>query len=99
MYRLRDFTPRGFYARSILIVLVPLILLLSMITWFFFNTHIAEVSRKLSQTIAGDTALIEAIMTSHDDTRTLQKRAEDIEETLRMQVTRLPGAKLPAPVA
>ena len=97
MYRLRDFTPRGFYARSILIVLVPLILLLSMITWFFFNTHIAEVSRKLSQTIAGDTALIEAIMTSHDDTRTLQKRAEDIEETLRMQVTRLPGAKLPAP--
>ena len=97
MFRLRDFTPRGFYARSILIVLVPLVLLLIMMTWFFFNTHIAEVSRKLSQTIAGDVALIETTMTSSTDTRSLDERAQDIADTLRMTVTRLPGASLPPP--
>ncbi len=97
MFRLRDFTPRGFYARSILIVLVPLVLLLIMMTWFFFNTHIAEVSRKLSQTIAGDVALIETTMTSPTDTRSLDERAQDIADTLRMTVTRLPGASLPPP--
>ncbi len=97
MFRLRDFTPRGFYARSILIVLVPLVLLLIMMTWFFFNTHIAEVSRKLSQTIAGDVALIETTMTSPTDTRSLDERTQDIADTLRMTVTRLPGASLPPP--
>lgn len=95
MLRLRDVTPRGFYARSILIVMVPLVLLLTMMTWFFFDTHIAEVSRKLSQTIAGDVAMIEAVMTSHSDSRTLDQRADDIAETLRMTVTRHPGETLP----
>ena len=95
MFRFRDVTPRGFYARSLLIVLLPLIILLTGMTFFFFNSHIAEVSRKLSQTIAGDIAQVSAVMTSETESRTHAERAAEIERTLRMEVSFLDEPTLP----
>ncbi len=57
-FRFRDYTPRGFYARSLLIVILPLVLLLLVMSIVFFESHIRQVSRKLSQTMAGDAATI-----------------------------------------
>ena len=95
MFRFRDVTPRGFYARSLLIVLLPLVILLIGMTFFFFNSHIAEVSRKLSQTIAGDVAQVSALMTSQTDQRTENERAAEIARTLRMDVRYLNKDTLP----
>lgn len=97
MFRFRDITPKGFYARSLLIVLLPLVSLLIGMTWFFFDSHIAEVSRKLSQTIAGDVAQAGEIMLSEQDHRPVDVRTTQIARTLRMEVTLLPGAELPLP--
>jgi len=58
MLRLRDITPRGLYARSLLLILAPVLLILSLMTWYYYSSHIAEVNRKLGQGIARDAALI-----------------------------------------
>ncbi|MFN4184182.1 MAG: ATP-binding protein [Hyphomonas sp.] len=58
MPRLRDVTPRGLYARSLLLILAPVLLILSLMTWYYYSSHIAEMNRKLGQGIARDAALI-----------------------------------------
>lgn len=68
MPRLRDFTPRGLYARSLLIILVPVLLILSLMTWYYYSSHVAEVNRKLAQAIARDASLIRAACLNPDYT-------------------------------
>ncbi|ABI76646.1 sensor histidine kinase [Hyphomonas neptunium ATCC 15444] len=58
MLRLRDITPRGLYARSLLLILAPVLLILGLMTWYYYSSHIAEMNRKLGQGIARDAALI-----------------------------------------
>lgn len=58
--RLRDITPRGLYARSLLIILVPVLLILGLMTWYYYSSHVAEVNRKLAQAISRDASLIRA---------------------------------------
>lgn len=58
MTRLRDITPRGLYARSLALILVPVLLILGLMTWYYYSSHIAEINRKLGQGLARDAALI-----------------------------------------
>lgn len=68
LFRLRDITPKGLYARSLAMLLVPLVVILSLMTWFYYDTHIAEVNRKLAQAVARDASLVEAhCLTQADD--------------------------------
>lgn len=59
MFRLRDITPRGLYARSLLMVVLPIVLILMLTTWYYYSSHIAEVNRKLGQSIARDVSLVQ----------------------------------------
>lgn len=58
MFRLRDITPRGLYARSLLLILAPVLLILSLMTWYYYSSHIAEMNRKLGQGMGREAALI-----------------------------------------
>ncbi|MFN4023362.1 MAG: ATP-binding protein [Hyphomonas sp.] len=58
MFRLRDITPRGLYARSLLLILAPVLVILGLMTWYYYSSHIAEMNRKLGQSIAREAALI-----------------------------------------
>lgn len=66
MPRLRDFTPRGLYARTLLLLLVPVLLILSLMTWYYYSNQVAEVNRKLGQAIARDASLIRAACQNTD---------------------------------
>lgn len=68
MPRLRDFTPRGLYARTLLLLLVPVLLILSLMTWYYYSSQVAEVNRKLGQAIARDASLIRAACQNPDYT-------------------------------
>ncbi|MCB9963006.1 MAG: two-component sensor histidine kinase [Hyphomonas sp.] len=59
MLRLRDITPRGLYARSLLMVVLPVVLILMLMTWYYYDSHISEVNRKLGQAIARDVSLVQ----------------------------------------
>lgn len=49
MVRLRDYTPRGYNARHILILIVPMMVFVIAMTLFFFNTHVQQVNTRLSR--------------------------------------------------
>src|SRR5262245_30377277 len=55
--RLRDYTPRGYNARHILILIVPMMIFVTAMTWFFFNTHVQQVNAKLSRSFAQELVL------------------------------------------
>jgi two-component system osmolarity sensor histidine kinase EnvZ len=57
MFRLRDYTPRGYNARHILILIVPMIIFVIAMTLFFFNTHVQQVNTRLSRSFAQEFAL------------------------------------------
>src|ERR1700741_2991320 len=50
--RIRDYTPRGYHARHILILIVPMMIFVIAMTLFFFNTHVQQVNAKLSRSFA-----------------------------------------------
>lgn len=80
MLRLRDITPRGLYARSVLIILVPVLLILGLMTWYYYASHMAEMNRKLGQGIARNAALIRDACLNpdygEDDYRRISKQLE-----------------------
>lgn len=59
MFRLRDITPHGLYARSVLMLVAPIVLILMMITWYYYDSHISEVNRKLAQSLSRDAKLVQ----------------------------------------
>ncbi|MEZ6030259.1 MAG: ATP-binding protein [Hyphomonadaceae bacterium] len=57
--RLRDYTPRGYNARHILILIVPMIVFVVSMTLYFFYTHVEQVNEKLSRAVADELAFLE----------------------------------------
>jgi two-component system, OmpR family, osmolarity sensor histidine kinase EnvZ len=49
--------PRGMFGRAFLIVIIPLILLQAIATWFFYDRHWAAVTWRLSGGVVGEIAL------------------------------------------
>ncbi len=56
--RLRDYTPRGYNARTVLILVVPMLLFLLAMTLYFFNNHVQEVNTKLSRAVSQELAVL-----------------------------------------
>lgn len=73
MIRLRDITPRGLYARSLLMLVAPVVLILALMTWYYYDNHIAEVNRKLAQSIARDISIVQAYCDKRPDTELSQE--------------------------
>lgn len=55
---LRNMLPRTLFARSLLIIVTPLIILQLVSTWIFYDRHWDTITRRLSDAIAGDVAVV-----------------------------------------
>ena len=55
--RLKRFLPRSLYARTLLIIVVPMLLTLAAATFVFFDRHWYTVTNRLTRALAGDVAL------------------------------------------
>ena len=78
--RVASLTPKGLYARSILIVILPMVILQSVITFIFLERHWALVTNRLSTVVTQDLAAIIAIYQSypqHANLDTLTRIAQD----------------------
>ena len=56
--RLRDFLPKGLYWRTLLIIAAPAAILQLIITVVFLNDHWEATSKRMSQAVAADVALV-----------------------------------------
>ncbi len=59
-HRLRDYTPKGLFRRSLLIIALPVALMQIAVLWMFFDSQWETVTRRLSEGVAGDVAVMVA---------------------------------------
>lgn len=91
--RLRDITPRGLYPRSVLMIVLPMILLLTAVTYIFYDSHWRHTSRKLSQTLSSEIEfMLDLRHTYPDEFDTLRQAAQD---DMQLGIEVLEGARLP----
>jgi two-component system, OmpR family, osmolarity sensor histidine kinase EnvZ len=90
-----EMLPKGLYKRSLLIVIVPMVLLQTAVTFAFMQHHWELVTRRLSEAVARDvgalTDLYQKLPPGEDDAF-LAKLAS---ERFRMDATLLPAGPLP----
>jgi len=94
---LNSWLPKGLYARSLLIIVTPMVILQSVIAFVFMERHYNLVTQRLSAAVAQDIA---ALIDVHErypqdrDAATLRKIAAD---RLALRVELLPPDPLPPP--
>ena len=92
---LKRFLPHGLLARSLLIIVVPLVLLQIVSGIIFYDRHWSNVSRHRANALAGDIAMI-LELTNKDGINRNQKAVFDLaRRTLDLIVTYKPDAILP----
>ena len=64
---LRRFAPRGFLARSLLIILVPLVVLQIVALITFYGGHLDVISRRLAHGVAGDAGMVVELLGRHPE--------------------------------
>ena len=93
---LADLFPKGLYARSLLIVILPMVLLQTGVAYLFMQRHWDLVTHRLSNAVARDVGavvdLYRAMPLGADD-----KRLREIaSERFRMNVDLMPPQPLPS---
>ena len=90
-----ELLPKGLYKRSLLIVILPMVLLQTAVTFAFMQHHFDLVTRRLSEAVARDVGALADLY------RRLPAGADDAflsslaAERFRMDVTVLPAGPLP----
>ena len=94
---LRRQLPTGLYARSLLIIIIPMVLLQSVVAFVFMERHWQLVTQRLSAAVTRDIAgVIDLIQTYPQDTDTSQI-ARIARERLDLIISIEPGTELPPP--
>jgi len=90
-----EMLPKGLYKRSLLIVIVPMVLLQTAVTFAFMQHHWELVTRRLSEAVARDVGALTDLyrkLPPGEDDAFLAKLAS---ERFRMDATLLPAGPLP----
>ncbi len=94
---LKSVMPKGLYARSLLILLVPMVVLQSVVAFMFMERHWSLVTKYLSSAVTQEIAtLIDVYKTYPQDADRSQLR-RIAQERLGLQVDFLPETQLPPP--
>jgi two-component system osmolarity sensor histidine kinase EnvZ len=64
---LKPLLPRGLLARSVLIIVMPLVIVQAVALQLFYGSHWEVVSRRLASAVAGDVAVVVALMDRFPD--------------------------------
>ena len=94
---LKNFMPKGLFARALLIIIVPMVVLQSVVAFMFMERHYNLVTQRLSAGVVQDIAtLIEVYKSFPQDSGHAQLR-RIAQERLGLVIDFLPVSELPAP--
>ena len=96
--RMRLRMPKGLYARSIIIVVTPIVLLQSVVAYVFMERHWQTVTRRLSNAVTGDIAAIVQVIDTYPQDENFNEITRIAAESLGLNIAILPPGDLP-PVA
>lgn len=93
----RKLMPRSLYARALIIIIAPIVILQSVLAFVFMERHWNTVTRRLSAAVTQDISAIIKIMETYPDTKNHEGIIRIAREQLGLNVTILPPDPLPAP--
>ena len=93
--RLISVLPKGLYARSILIVILPMVILQSVLTFIFLERHWALVTSQLSLVLTQDLAAIIDIYQSYPQDKDYDTLTRIAQDRMKIDVEFLPPGPLP----
>jgi two-component system osmolarity sensor histidine kinase EnvZ len=94
---LHDRMPRGLYARALLIVILPIVLLQSAVAYVFMERHWEVVTYRLSAGVAREVAAVVEIYNGFPDDHGHDELRRIAAAALSVELTVLPHAPLPPP--
>ena len=92
---LKRFIPRTLLSRSLLIIVSPLVLLQVVSTWIFYDRHYDTITKRLSQGIAGDIAIVIELINRDPNEVQRAQVFRLAKRSLTLDVTLEKGAFLP----
>ena len=93
--RIAALLPKGLYARSILIVILPMVILQSVLTFIFLERHWALVTTRLSTVLTQDLAAIIDIYQSYPQDRDQETLTRIAQDRMKIDIEFLPKGPLP----
>ena len=94
---IKRFMPTGLYARALLIIIAPMVILQSVVAFVFMERHWNSVTQKLSASVVADiAALIDIYRGYPQDAQNVQIRR--IGERMGLVVDFLPATERPPPI-
>lgn len=87
--------PKSLYARVALIVILPIFLMQSLVTYVFFARHWDHVTANLSENVAGQIAMVKRLYEESDSVAERDKIAAMAFKDLKMRVSYEPEADIP----
>lgn len=96
-FRMRDILPKGLYWRTLLIIVAPAALLQLIITLVFLDDHWQATSKRMSQGVAADVALIIQLYERDPSAANFAELQRMARRPLRLDIEMQPGAALEIP--
>ena len=95
--RLGGMMPKGLFARSLIIIIAPMILLQTVVAFVFMERHWQRVTNRLSASVVRDIAgVVDVIETYPQDTE-FETITRIARERLNLRINMLPAGELPSP--
>ncbi|WP_234186156.1 ATP-binding protein [Shinella sp. NM-101] len=94
---LRRRMPTGLYARSLLIIIIPMVLLQAVVAFVFMERHWQLVTQRLSQAVTRDIAAIIDLIETYPEDQTYAQVIRIARERLDLIVSVEAGTELPPP--
>ncbi len=88
--------PKGLYARALLIVIVPMVILQCVLTYVFMERHWQLVTKRLSTALTQDIAAIVALHKSYPGRTNDEALAKIARQRMKIDMEFLPDGELPA---
>ncbi|TPP11590.1 ATP-binding protein [Rhizobium glycinendophyticum] len=94
---MRHRLPTGLYARSLLIILLPMLILQTVVAFVFMERHWQLVTERLSAAVTRDIAAVIELLERYPTPQDFDKIVDVAADDLNLIVTLEPGTELPSP--
>ncbi|MBS9478594.1 two-component sensor histidine kinase [Ancylobacter sp. VKM B-3255] len=89
--------PKGLYARSLIIIVTPMVILQSVLAFVFMERHYNTVTRRLSAAVSQDITAISDLAATFPTSADQERIKQIAQSAMGLTVDFLPGERLPPP--
>ena len=87
--------PTTLYARSLLIIVLPIAVMQIFVTWLFFDSYWQRVNSHLTEGLAGEVAWVQQAYEADPSPAGLKRLSDRAEQSLDLSIIHQPKAQLP----